>query len=202
MSSDPKAAVAAMKASVMEQQAKALQMHQDGFNNTEIAAALGYKPEQIDALLGEKVELGTPEDILQECLRTVVSLIPLADATYRAAPVGFNASSLTGFIDTAKCLINEIYSLKTKEETYKQIVQRVLEVFCREMVKALLNEVAQMKEKDLSNPKKMEEELSKFSLSMGKRFQECYRKAREDLGDVLGVGPDARARINLGLGNS
>lgn len=202
MSSDPKADLAAVKASASEQQAMALKMREDGFSNSEIAAALGYTTDQINLLLQEKVELGSPEDILQECLKTVVSLIPLADMTYRAAPVGFNANSLTGFIDTARNLINEIYSLKTKEETYKQIVQKVLEVFCRDMVKVLLNEVAQLKEKDLAQPKKLEDELTKFSLSVGKRFQECYRKSREDLGDVLGVGPDARARINIGLNNS
>lgn len=202
MSSNPKADLASIKATASEQQATALKMREDGFTNSEIASALGYTTDQINLLLQEKVQLGSPEDILQECLKTVVSLIPLADATYRTSPVGFNASSLTGFIDTARNLINEIYNLKTKEETYKQIVHRVLEVFCREMVKVLLNEVAQLKEKDMSQPKKFEEELTKFSLNIGKRFQECYRKSREDLGDVLGVGPDARARINIGLNNS
>lgn len=202
MSSDTKVDLTAVKASATDQQAMAIKMREDGFSNSEIAAALGYTTDQINLLLKEKVELGSPEDILQECLKTVVSLIPLADASYRAAPVGFNASSLTGFIDTARNLINEIYSLKTKEETYKQVVIKVLEVFCRDMVKVLLNEVAQLKEKDLSQPKKLEDEITKFSLSVGKRFQECYRKSREDLGDVLGVGPDARARINIGLNNS
>jgi len=190
-----------IKGSVKEQQAVALKMREDGFSISEIASSLGFPQEQIELFLSEKQTLGSPEEILHECLRTVVALIPMAEQQYRSSPVSFNAQSLTSFIDTAKSLISDIYSLKTKEDTYKTIVQKVLEVFCREMVKGLLSEVAQMKEKDLSDRKKIEEELSRLALNIGKRFQESYRKSREDLGDVLGVGPDARARINLGFGN-
>lgn len=191
-----------IKTSVKEQQAIALKMRQDGFSISEIAASLGFPQDQIEIFLAEKQTLGSPEEILHECLRTVVALIPLAEHQYRESPVSFNAQSLTNFIDTAKSLISDIYNLKTKEETYKTIVQKVLEVFCREMVKSLLNEVSAMKEKDLSDRKKIEDELSRFALNVGKRFQECYRKSREDLGDVIGVGPDARARINLSFSNT
>ena len=43
-----------------------------------------------------------------------------------------------------------------------------------------------------------DELLKRFSVNLGKKFQECYRKASEDLAENLGVGADARARVLSG----
>jgi hypothetical protein len=63
------------------------------------------------------------------------------------------------------------------------------------MIKAMLGEVGVLKGLGAGIA---DEELKTFSTNLGKKFQESYRKSTEDLGQVLGVSPDARARIISG----
>jgi DNA-binding CsgD family transcriptional regulator len=65
---------------------KVLQMKADGFTTEQIALAFGYSEAQIAYVLDEPQDAGTPEQILQDALKTLVSLVPLAESTYRTAP--------------------------------------------------------------------------------------------------------------------
>ena len=60
------------------------------------------------------------------------------------------------------------------------------------MIKSMLGEIGLLKSLGTNIA---DEELKTFSTNLGKKFQECYRKSTEDLGLVLGVSPNARARI-------
>ena len=181
-----------LNVSALEAQQTALRMVKDGFSTEQIAEALGYSVDIINNFIQLKVEVGSPEEVLQESLRTIVSLIPIAEAMYRAKPAATYAYTLTGFIESARSIIDQAYNLRSKEDIYRNIVAKVLQPFCREMVKSMLNEVGTLKGLD-SNIE--ENELKNFSTNLGKKFQECYRKSTEDLAIVLGVSPDARARI-------
>lgn len=180
--------------SAFEAQQVALQMAKDGFTSEQIAEALGYSVKAINNFTQMAVEVGSPEEVLQESLRTIVSLIPIAEAQYRERPAATYAYTLTGFIESARSLIAQAYSLKSKDDVYRSVLAKVLQPFCREMIKAMLGEVAVLS----GNQTISGEDLKTFSTNLGKKFQESYRKSTEDLGLVLGVSPDARARILSG----
>jgi hypothetical protein len=180
----------------LEAQQTALRMAKDGFTSSEIAEALGYSVEVINNFTQLKMELGSPEEVLQESLKTIVSLIPIAEAQYRERPAATYAYTLTGFIESARSIIAQAYTLKSKEDTYRSVLAKVIQPFCREMIKSMLSEVALLKSGDATSI--TEEDLKIFSTNLGKKFQENYRKSTEDLGLVLGVSPDARARIISG----
>ena len=72
--------------SALEAQQQAIQMLRDGFTTGQIAEALGYSIDVINNFTQMKVEVGSPEEVLQESLRTIVSLIPIAEAQYRQRP--------------------------------------------------------------------------------------------------------------------
>jgi len=176
--------------SALEAQQTALQMMKDGFTSEQIAEALGYSVKVINSFTQASVEVGSPEEVLQESLRTVLSLIPIAEAQYREKSTATYAYTLTAFIESARSIIAQAYTLKTKEDQFRTILAKVLQPFCREMIKSMLGEVG-----NLNCP---EAELKTFSTNLGKKFQENYRKSTEELGNVLGVSPDARARIIVG----
>jgi len=186
-----------LNVTALEMQQTALQMAKDGFNSEQIAEALGYSVDVINNFIQLKVELGSPEEVLQESLKTIVSLIPIAEAQYRQRPAATYAYTLTGFIESARSIIAQAYTLKSKEDTYRSVLAKVLQPFCREMIKAMLGEVATLKSLNAGEAI-TEEDLKTFSTNLGKKFQESYRKGTEDLGLVLGVSPDARARIISG----
>jgi len=137
------------------------------------------------------VEVGSPEEVLQESLRCILSLIPIAESQYREKPAATYAYTLTAFIESARSVIAQMYTLKGKDDVFSSVVAKVLQPFCREMIKAMLSEVIGLK----TNNSITEDELKTFSTNMGKKFQECYRKSTEDLGTVLGVSPDVRNKI-------
>ena len=188
------AAIKNINVSALEAQQTAVQMLKDGFTTEQVAEALGYSVNVINNFTQLKVEVGSPEEVLQESLRTIISLIPIAEAQYRERPAATFAYTLTAFIESARSIIAQAYTLKTKEETYRSVLARVLQPLCREMIKSMLGEVSILK----SGTNIAEEDLKTFSTNLGKKFQECYRKSTEDLGQVLGVSPDARARILSG----
>lgn len=176
------------------------QMNQDGQTSSQIADALGHDERIVNALLSEKVELGSPEQILQESLRTVVSLIPIAEIEYRANPKQSTGQALTQLIQCGQGLITDLYILKNKEDVYRQILTKVLEPFCREMIKGMLLEVSSLKVNEGMAPI-TRDDLENLSRNVGKKFQETFRKSREDLGEALGVNAEARTRINLSTGS-
>lgn len=179
--------------SALEAQAMALQMTKDGYTTEQIGTALGYSPDVIANLIQQTVVLGSPEEILQEALKRIVSLIPIAEAQYRTKPAATFAYTLTGFIESARTIIDQIHTLKGKEESYRAIVAKVLQPLCREMIKSMMGEVGSLK--ILTDAGAInEEDLKRFSTSLGKKFQECYRQSTESLGNVLGVSPDVRAK--------
>ncbi len=184
------ASLKTLSVSALEAQQMALQMVKDGFTTEQIAEALGYSVDVIHNFTHMVVDLGSPEEILQESLRTITSLIPIAEAQYREKPVATYAYTLTAFIESARSLIDQTYSLKAKEDVYKKVLAKVLQPFCREMIKAMLSEVS-----SLNAARVNEDELKIFSTNLGKKFQECYRKATEDLSSVLGVSTAVRAKI-------
>jgi len=180
---------------VLEETQKAQLMKKDGYTTEQIAEALGYTPTIIESVLEERMELGSPEEILQESLKRVLSLIPIAEAQYRNRPTTGHAYALTSFLDSTKGLIEQLYSLRGKEEMYRSILLKVLQPFCREMVKCMLAEVTNLKGDD---PYASDEVLKRFSTNLGKKFQEAYRKSSEDLAGALGVNSDAKARVLSG----
>ena len=186
-----------MNVTAIEAQQQAIRMLKDGFTVGEIAEALGYSVDVINNFIQVKVEIGSPEEVLQESLRTIISLIPIAEAQYRQRPAATFAYTLCGFIESARALIAQADALKDKETVYRNILAKVLQPFCREMVKSMLSETATLN----TNTSINEDDLKLFSTNLGKKFQECYRKSTEDLGVVLGVSPDARARIITGSDN-
>jgi transcriptional regulator with XRE-family HTH domain len=182
--------------SAFETQQMAIQMAKDGFTSEQIAEALGYSVKAINNFTQMQVEVGSPEEVLQEGLRTVLSLIPIAEAQYRERPAATYAYTLTGFIESARSLIAQAYTLKSKEDVYRSVLAKVFQPLCREMIKSMLGEVGVLNSNGGNGIS--ESDLKTFSTNLGKKFQECYRKSTEDLGTVLGVSPDARARILSG----
>ena len=176
----------------LESQQVALQMIKDGFTTEQIAESLGYSVNVINNFTQMSVDVGSPEEILQESLRTITSLIPIAEAQYREKPAATYAYTLTAFIESARSLIAQADTLKDKEAVYRSILAKVLQPFCREMIKSMLGEIGIFKSKYSEIP---EEEFKILSTNLGKKFQECYRKSTEDLSLVLGVSPSARTRI-------
>jgi hypothetical protein len=183
-----------LQVSAFEAQQRALAMSKDGYAAEEIAEVLGYSVKAINNFTQVSVEVGSPEEVLQESLRCILSLIPIAEAQYREKPAATYAYTLTGFIESARAVIAQMYDLKSKDTVYRNIISKVLQPFCREMVKAMLSEVATLN----TNTNITEVDLKTFSTNLGKKFNESYRKSTEDLGDVLGVAPDLRGRIISG----
>jgi len=179
----------------LEIQQIAIQMIKDGFTTEQIAESLGYSVNVINNFTQMSVEVGSPEEVLQESLRTITSLIPIAEAQYRERPAATYAYTLTAFIESARSLIAQADTLKDKEAVYRSILAKVLQPFCREMIKSMLGEIGVFKNKHTEIP---EEDLKLLSTNLGKKFQECYRKSTEDLSVVLGVSPSAHTRILTG----
>jgi hypothetical protein len=187
-----------LQVSALEAQQQALAMAKDGFTSEQIAEALGYNVSVINNFTQIAVEVGSPEEVLQESLRCILSLIPIAEAQYREKPAATFAYTLTGFIESARTIIAQMYDLKGKETVYRNIISKTLQPFCREMVKAMLSEVASINTIIGNGEGITEADLKNFSTNLGKKFNESYRKSTEDLGEVLGVAPDARSRIISG----
>jgi hypothetical protein len=183
-----------MNTSAIEAQQKAMMMAKDGFTSAQIAEALGYSAKIIDNFTQAQVEVGSPEEILKESLRTVLSLIPIAEAAYREKPAATFAYTLTGFIESARSLIAQTYTLKSKEDVYRSVLAKVLQPLCREMIQSMLAEAGLLNQGSVT-----EDDLKTFSKNLGKKFQECYRKSTEDLSLVLGVSANARTRILTGV---
>jgi len=178
-----------------------LQMHKDGFNTAQMAAAFGYEEAQILFLLDETQDMGTPEQLLQESLKTLWSLVPLAESTYRNNPSFQNSLALTGFIDSTKGVISELYQLKDKEEIYRVIVQKVVEPTIRGMISDMMVEFRFYAKNLDENPlqDKLTEELQKTAMNVGKKFDEAYRRANELLANIIGLNADAKARVLASL---
>jgi hypothetical protein len=187
-----------LQVSALEAQQQALAMAKDGFTSEEIAEALGYSVKAINNFTLIDVEVGSPEEVLQESLRTILSLIPIAEAQYREKPAATFAYTLTGFIESARTIIAQMYDLKGKETVYRNIISKTLQPFCREMIKAMLSEVASINRNVGVGDGITEADLKNLSTNLGKKFNESYRKSTEDLGEVLGVDPNARSRIISG----
>ena len=185
----------------IEAQRQALQMQVDGFSIEEIATSLGYAPAQISYLLGVKVDVGSPEQVLQESLKTLVSLIPVADAQYRVSPTLSYAQALTGFISATKDVIQQMYDLQDKEELFKTIIIEVMQPFTRSMIKSFSDEAKGFVQEDLGDPstQRREEAVNKIARTIGTKFQESYRENVEKMSTLLGVSDDVRARVLVGL---
>jgi len=138
------------------------------------------------------VDVGSPEEIIQESLRTILSLIPIAEAQYRERPAATFAYTLCGFIESARALIQQANTLRDKESVFRNILAKCLQPFCREMVQSMLAEVAVLSSKE----KYDNDTLKTFATNLGKKFQEGYRKATEDVANVLGVPPGVRDKFN------
>ena len=177
-----------------ETQGKVLAMRRDGFEIREIAESLGYSPERIEALLNENVTTGSPEEVLQESLRTVLSLIPLARDKYMDHSSQSHALALTAFLQESRNIIDKLHGMKDNEEMFRNVVRKILHPFCRDLVKDMMEQVKLLNETDLK-PEVKEAELGKFSRAVGIKFQESYRRSTEDLAKLLGVNPDAKGRI-------
>jgi hypothetical protein len=175
-----------------EMQQTALRMFKDGFTTEQIAESLGYSVKAINNFTQMSVDVGSPEEIIQESLRTILSLIPIAEAQYRERPAATFAYTLCGFIESARALIAQADALKDKEFVYRNILAKVLQPFCREMVQSMLAEVAILSSKE----KYDNDTLKTFATNLGKKFQEGYRKATEDVANVLGVPPGVRDKFN------
>lgn len=165
-------------------------MNKDGWTTEQIATALGYSEQHIAVIMGEQVEVGSPEQVLHEALKTAISLIPVADTVYRIHTSVDNAMALTNFITTAQSLVKDLYSLKEKEKIYQEIIQKVMQPFVRRMIKELMLEV-----RAASDPLNKEE----FSTNLGIKFQEAYRKAAEELATAIGISSDEKARALAGI---
>ena len=187
----------------MESQRQALQMQADGFSIEQIAEALGYSASQISYLLGVKVDVGSPEQVLQESLRTLVSLIPVADAQYRVSPTLSYAQALTGFISATKDIVGQLYELQDKEAVFKTLVVEVMQPFCRQMIKSFSDEARSLVQEDMDIPSspRREESVNKIARTMGTKFNEGYREYVEKLSTILGVSDEMRARVLVGLNN-
>jgi len=177
---------------VLEQQMKARQMFKEGFSTEEIAVALGFGDQHLAMLLDAELELGGPEQILQENLKKVVSLITLSEAMYRDYPSRSNSESVVSFISTAQSLITDLYSLKDKEESFKVIVHKVLQVLIRDMIKAMMEEVKRLHESEAG--KTLRPELAKMSSALGVKFDEAYRKSTERLAEIIGISAEAKTK--------
>jgi hypothetical protein len=188
-------------AQAMESQRQALQMQVDGFSVEQIAEALGYSPAQISYLLGAKVEVGSPEQVLQEALRTLISLIPVADAQYRVSPTLSYAQALTGFITTSKDIIAQMYELQDKEALFKTLIIEVFQPFCRQLIKVFSDEAKTLLREDVGEPgsQRREDETAKLARTMGTNFQESYREYVEKLSSILGVSEETKGRVLVGV---
>jgi len=175
-----------MNVSALEAQQSAIQMVKDGFTSEQIAEALGYSVDVINNFTQLKVEVGSPEEVLQESLRTITSLIPIAEMQYRERPTATHAYALCAFIESARALIQQADALKDKKALYQSVVAKCLQPLCREMIKSLLGEAGLFKQNGVVN---LEEDLKLLTTNLGKKFQEGYRKATEDLATILGVPP-------------
>lgn len=165
-------------------------MAKDGWTTEQIATALGYSEQHITIIMGEKFELGTPEQVLQEALKTAVALIPVADTVYRIHTSCDNAMALTNFISTAQAIVKDLNSLKDKEAIYQEMIQKVLQPLTRRMIKELMLEV-----RSASDPLNKEE----FATNLGIKFQEAYRKAAEEMATVIGISSGEKARALAGV---
>lgn len=179
--------LAARNQNALEVQQIAIQMAKDGYTTEEIGTQLGYSADIIANFIQTSVALGSPDEVMQEGLKRIVSLIPIAEAQYRERPSTSNAYAVTNFMESARSIVEQLCAMKDKETIYQNVLTKILRPFCREMVKAMMSEVAELKK--TINPDDIEL-LSKISLNMGKKFQECYRKSIEDLATELGVSAE------------
>lgn len=169
-------------------------MTKDGFSTSQIAAALGFEEGQIAILLDEKTEPDSPEHMLQTNLMRLHALVPLADSTYRNDPNFRNALAVTGIIDSVTKTIAEIHALKDKEEVYKVIIQKVVQPIIRNMISDMMTEFRHLAKSLEDSPDKQEESLQAAAISIGKKFDENYRKGTELLASVIGLNAEAKAR--------
>lgn len=173
---------------------KVYKMREDGFTTAQIASALGFEENKISLLLEERTELGTPEQILQECLKTLVDLVPLAEAEYRHDPTFHKSLALTGMIDSCKNVIAELYQLKDKEDVYRVIIQKVIQPIIRGMISDMMAEFRFLNKNLEDAPEKAHDHAQNTAINIGKKFDESYRRATELLASIIGLNQDAKAR--------
>jgi len=184
---------------VMDQMGTVRQMKEDGFTASEIATTLGFAEEHIKWLIEEKVDVGTPEAILQENLRYVCSLIPIADLVYRSKPTFSNAQALSNFISTSKSIIDHMNGLREKDVLYKTIIEKCLQATVRTMIKEMMTECKALINAESLDGELRDAALQAFSKNMGSKFQEAYRKATEDLAVIIKVSSEEKARTLAGI---
>jgi len=179
--------LASQDRSAFEAQQLALQMANDGYTTEQIGTALGYSADVIANFTQNVVTIGSSEEVMQEGLKRIVSLIPIAEAQYRERPSTSNAYAVTNFMESARSIVEQLCDMKDKEAIYQNVLTKILRPFCRDMVKAMMSEISELNKS--INPDEVDL-LSKLSINMGKKFQECYRKSIEDLATELGVSAE------------
>lgn len=186
---------------IPETKDKVVKMQKEGFTTEQIGVALGFPSDQIGLLLEDKVELGTPEQIMQASLKTLISLIPIADRTYREDPKSNNALAITGLIDSAKGIIQELYHMKDKEETYRVMIQKIVQPILRSMISEMMAEFRDYAKTFEENPMKpkLQDDLQQAAMNIGKKFDEAYRRSNEALAMIIGINPDAKMRVLAAL---
>jgi hypothetical protein len=171
-------------------------LKENGSSVEDIAVSLGIAPEHITGLIGEKVEVGTPESVLQNNLETVISLIPLAKQSYREFPSQKNAQALTDFVRCSKELIEQLQMIADKDALYMTLIQKIVQPLLRSLIKEMMSEVQSLNnDETLIDKDSLKKELSSFSRNIGIKSKDYYRKYVEDLGEVLGVSIDSKIRI-------
>lgn len=198
---EPKIIKSADISRLPETKAKIAKMQKDGFTPEQIAQAMGFPQEQIAQFLDDDVEVGTPEQILQESLKTLLSLVPIADSVYRNMPTFQNSLAVTGLIDSSKSLLQELSHLQNKEETYRLILAKVVQPIIRTMISDMMTELRVVFKSIDSNPSKehLETDLQTAAVNIGKKFDDAYRRSNESLAVALGLNPDAKARVLAGM---
>lgn len=201
ISNQPKLVKPADINSMPELKEKVLKLSEGGFTANQIAAALGFDEEQIKWCLEDKPELGTAEEILQTGLKTLVALIPLADATYRQHPSFHNSMALTGLIDSSRSVLQDLTNLKDREETFAIVLQQVLQPMMRQMIGDLMDQFRFFSKSfdGLQEKSKLELDLQSVALNVGKKYDEAYRRASDVLAELLNVNPDAKMRVQASM---
>ena len=126
--------LASQDRSALEAQQIALQMANDGYTTEQIGTALGYSADVIANFTQNMVAVGSSEEVMQEGLKRIVSLIPIAEAQYRERPSTSNAYAVTNFMESARSIVEQLCAMKDKETIYQNVFAKILRPFCREMV--------------------------------------------------------------------
>lgn len=166
-----------------------------GSSVQEIATQLGYEPDKISKLLGERIKLGSSEQILQENLEIISKLIPLAEESYKEFPNYRNAQAVTGFIECTRTLVEQLQILSDKESLYMNLIQRILQPMLRQLLKEVVIELQQLNRVEEISRDSLNAELTKVSRNVALKYKDVYRNVVDELGSTLGVSIDAKTRV-------